>query len=141
MPPNRLESEINAHQLGFMRDLHVPEPAVLLTLANQLDNLRAAPPEPKEVIQSPERKDGTKDETLKKVKPVETGDIPRKHHRSHEEKSRSRHSPTKKSPASSSHKQDVALKADRLGDVVAQACLSIAENVEGSRKGSQFQDS
>ena len=43
-PPNRLESEINAHQLGLMGDLHVPEPAELLALANQLDNLRAAPP-------------------------------------------------------------------------------------------------
>ena len=49
-PPNRLELEINAHQLGLMRDLHIPEPAVLLTLADQLDNLRAAPPEPREVM-------------------------------------------------------------------------------------------
>ena len=124
-PPNRSELEINAHQLGLMRDLHIPEPAVLLTLADQLDNLRAAPPKPKEVIPESREGDGTKDETLKKVKPVETGDIPRKHHRSREEKSWSRHSPTKKSPALSSCKQDVALKADRLGDVVAQACLSI----------------
>ena len=109
-----------------MRDLHVPKPAVLLTLADQLDNLRAAPPEPREVIPESQEGDGTKDETPKKVKLVETGDIPRKHHRSRKEKSRSRHSPTEKSPASSSHEQDVALKADRLGDVVAQACLSIA---------------
>ena len=86
MPPNRSELEINAHQLGLMRDLHIPEPAVLLTLANQLDNLRAAPPEPKEVNPESREGDGTKDETPKKVKPVETGDIPRKHHRSHEEK-------------------------------------------------------
>ena len=49
-PPNRLELEINAHQLGLVRDLHIPEPAVLLTLAGQLDNLRAAPPKPREVI-------------------------------------------------------------------------------------------
>ena len=48
-PPNRLELEINTHQLGLMGGLHVPEPAVLLALANQLDNLRVAPPEPKEV--------------------------------------------------------------------------------------------
>ena len=124
-PPNRSELEITTHQLGLMRDLHVPEPAVLLTLADQLDNLRAAPPEPKEVILESQEGDGTKDETPKKAKLVETGDIPRKHHRSREEKSRSRHSPTEKSPALSSHKQDVGLKADRLGDVVAQACLSI----------------
>ena len=31
-----------------------------------------------------------------------------------------------KSLASSSHNQDMAPKADRLGDVVAQACLSVA---------------
>ena len=36
-----------------------------------------------------------------------------------------RHSLTEKSPASSFHEQDVALKADKLGDVVAQACLSV----------------
>ena len=109
-----------------MRDLLIPEPVVLLTLADQLDNLRAAPPEPREAILESREGDGTRDETPKKVKPVETGDIPRKHHRSHEEKSQSRHCLTEKSPASSSHEQDMALKADRLGDVVAQACLSIA---------------
>ena len=103
----------------------MPKPAVLLALADQLDNLRVAPPKPNDASGSWEG-DGTKEETPKKVKPVETGDIPRKHHRSHEEKSQLRHSLTKKSPALSSHEQDVALKADRLGDVVAQACLSIA---------------
>ena len=60
---------------------------------------------------------------------MEIGDIPRKHHRSCEEKIWSRHSLTKKSPASSSHKQDVAPKADRLGDVVAQACFSVVRMV------------
>ena len=138
MPPNRLELEINAHQLGLMRDLHVPEPAELLTLANQLDNLRAAPPEPKEVIPESGEGDGTKDETPKKAKPVETGDIPRKHNRSHEEKSHLRHSPTEKSAASSSHEQDVGLKADRLGDVVAQACLSIARMSRVVEKAHNF---
>ena len=124
-PPNRSELEINAHQLGLVRDLHVPEPAVLLTLADQLDNLRAAPPQPRGIVPESQEGDGTRDETLKKVKPAETGDIPRKHHRSCEEKSWLRHSPTEKSPALSSHEQDVALKADKLGDVVAQACLSV----------------
>ena len=108
-----------------MGGLHMPKPAVLLALANQLDNLRVAPPEPKEANSEPWKGDGTKEETPKKVKPVETGDIPRKHHRSHKEKSWSRHSLTEKSPASSSHKQDMTPKADRLGDVVAQACLSV----------------
>ena len=98
-PPGRLELEINAHQLGFMRDLPVPEPAVLLTLADQLDNLRAVLPEPREAIPESHEGDGTREETPKKAKPAETGDFPRRHHKSCEEKSQSRHSPTKKSPA------------------------------------------
>ena len=53
-------------------------------------------------------------------------DPPRRHHRSHEEKGQLRHSLTKKSPVSSSREHDVVLKADKLGDVVAQACLSVA---------------
>ena len=121
-----------------MRDLHVPKPAVLLALADQLDNLRAAPPEPKEVIPESQEGNSTKDETPKKVKPVETGDIPKKHHRSCEEKSRLRHSLTEKSPASSSHEQDMALKADRLGDVVAQACLSIVRMLRVVEKAQNF---
>ena len=102
--PTHLESEVNTQQLGLMGGLYVPEPAVLLALADQLDNLRAAPPEPK--VGNPESRegDGTKDETPKKVKPVDTGDTPRKHHKSCEEKSQLRHSPTEKSPASSSRK-------------------------------------
>ena len=124
-PPGRSELEINAHRLGFMRDLLVPQPVVLLTLANQLDNLRAALPEPREAILESREGDGTREETLKKAKPAETGDFPRRHHKSHEEKSRSRHSPTEKSPASLSREQDVVFKADKLGDVVAQAYLSV----------------
>ena len=53
MPPNRSELEINAHQLGLMGGLHIPKPVVLLALANQLDNLRAAPPKPMEVNPEP----------------------------------------------------------------------------------------
>ena len=98
----------------------------MLALADQLDNLRAAPPKPKVGNPESQEGDGTKDETPKKVKPVDTGDTPRKHHKSCEEKSRSRHSLMEKSPALSSHEQDMAPKADRLGDVVAQACLSVA---------------
>ena len=67
---------------------------------------------------------GTKEETLKKAKSTET-DPPRKHHKSHKEKSRSRHSPTEKSPASSSHEHNMTLETDKLRDVVAQACLSV----------------
>ena len=123
-PLGRSELEVTAHQLGFIRDLIVPKPAVL-SLADQLDNLRAVPPEPREAIPEACEEEGTREETLKKAKLAETGDLPRRHHKSCEEKSQSRHSPTEKSPASSSHEHDVGLKADKLGDVVAQACLSV----------------
>ena len=124
-PLGRSELEVTAHQLGFIRDLLIPEPAVLLSLADQLDNLRAAPLEPREAIPESLEGDGTREETLKKAKMTETADFPRRQHRSCEEKGRSRHSLTKKSPASSSHEHDMVLKADKLGDLVAQACLSV----------------
>ena len=85
-PPNTLESEISTQQLGLMGGLYVPKPAVLLALANQLENLRTAaaappppPPPPEPKASNPEYKEGdsTKDEIPKKVKPVDTGDIPK----------------------------------------------------------------
>ena len=51
-PLNTSESEINTQQLGLMAGLCVPKHTALLALANQLDNLRAAPPEPK--VNNPE---------------------------------------------------------------------------------------
>ena len=80
---------------------------------------------PMRLSQSPLEEEGTKEETLKKAKSAET-DPPRRHHRSHEEKGQSRHSLTEKSPASSSHEHNVTLDTDKLGDAVAQACLSVA---------------
>ena len=124
-PLGRLDLEVTAHQLGFIRNLIIPEPVVLLSLADQLDDLRAGPPEPSEAVPEPREEEGTKEETPKKAKSAETGDPPRRHHRSCEEKGQSRHSQTEKSPASLSHEHDVILKADKLGDVVAQACLSV----------------
>ena len=124
-PLGRSDLEVTAHQLGFIRNL-IPEPAVLLSLANQLDNLRAVPPEPREAIPEPHEEESTREETLKKAKSAETGDPPKKHHKSCKEKSQSRHSSTEKSPALSSREHDVVLKAEKLGDVVAQACLSVA---------------
>ena len=112
-PPGRLELEVTAHQLGFIRDLLIPEPALLLSLANQLDNLRAVPLEPREAILESHEGDSTREETLKKAKTAETTDFPRRQHRSCEEKSWSRHNPTEKSPASSSHEHDMVLKADK----------------------------
>ena len=70
-----------------MEGLYVPEPTVLLTLANQLENLRTVPPGPK--ASNPESGDGhgPKDKTPKKIKLADTGGTPRKHHKSCEEKS------------------------------------------------------
>ena len=124
-PPDKSEVDITTHQLGSIQNLVVPEPVVLLSLANQLENLKAMPAEPTEAVTEPREEEGTKEETPKKTKSAET-DPPRKHHKSHEDKSRLRHSPTEKSPASSSHEHNVTLDTDKLGDVVAQACLSVA---------------
>ena len=123
-PPGKSEVDITAHQLGFIQNLVVPEPVVLLSLADQLENLKTTPTEPNEAVTEPHEEEGTKEETLKKTKSTET-DPPRKHHKSHEEKSRSRHSPTEKSPASLSCEHNMTLDTDKLGDVVAQACLSV----------------
>ena len=129
VPPNILESECNSQQLALMEGLYIPKPAVLLALANQLENLRAVPPKPK--VSKPKSQDGhsTKDKAPKKVKPTDTGNTPRKHHKSCEEKSQSRHSLMDKSPASSSCEHNMVPQASRLGDVVAQACLSVARMV------------
>ena len=86
-PPNISESECNSQQLALMEGLYVPEPTVLLALADQLENLRAVPPEPKVSNLESQGGHGTKDETPKKIKPVDTRYTPRKHHKSHEEKS------------------------------------------------------
>ena len=124
-PPGKSEVEVTAHQLGSIQNLIILEPVVLLSLADQLENLKTVPTEPNVAITEPREEKGTKEETPKKAKSMET-DLPRKHHKSHEEKGRSRHSPTEKSPASSSCEHNVTLKTDKLGDAVAQACLSVA---------------
>ena len=124
-PPGKSEVEVITHQLGFIQNLIVPKPVVLLSLADQLENLRAMPTEPNEAVTEPREEKGTKEETPKKAKSMET-DPPRKHHKSCEGKSQLRHSPTKKSPAPLSHEHNMTLETDKLGDVVAQACLSVA---------------
>ena len=132
-PPNILEPECNSQQLALMEGLYVPKPGVLLAMADQLENLRIVPPRPK--ASNPESGDGhgTKDETPK-IKLADTGDTPRKHHKSHKEKSQSKHSLMEKSPALSSCEHDVKHQASRLRDVVAQACLSVARMVRAVEK-------
>ena len=126
IPPNVPESECNSQQLTLMGGLYVPEPGVLLDLAEQLDSLRTASPRLKASDSKAGDKHGAKEETPKKIKSGDTRDTPKKHHKSHEEKSQSKQSPTEKSPAPLTHKHDVDLEANRLGDVVPQACLFVA---------------
>ena len=52
-PPGKLAHEVTAHQLGFVRGLVVPKPVVLLSLADQLEELKATPTEPSEAITEP----------------------------------------------------------------------------------------
>ena len=113
---------------------------VLLSLADQLENLKATPTEPNEAVTEPHEEEGTKEETPKKTKSTET-DPPRKHHKSHKDKSRSRHSLTEKSPASSSREHNVTLDTDKLGDSVAQACLSVARMSRVVEKAHNFKTS
>ena len=75
-PPNILESECNSQQLAIMEGLYVPEPAVLLALADQLENLRKVPPRPRASNLESGNGHGTKDETPKKIKLADTGDTP-----------------------------------------------------------------
>ena len=87
IPPNVSESECKSQQLTLMGGLYVPKPVVLLDLAKQLDNLRTASPGPKVSDPKSGDKHGAKDKTPKKIKPGDTGDIPKKHHKSHKNKS------------------------------------------------------
>ena len=126
VPPNMSEPKCNSQQLTLMEGLYVLKPGVLLDLAEQLDNLRMMSPTPTASNPKSGEKHGAKDETPRKIRPGDTGETLRKHHKSCEEKSQSKHSPTEKSFALSSCEHDMDLKANRLGDVVAQACLSAA---------------
>ena len=139
-PLGKSDVEVTTHQLGFVRNLIIPKPAVLLSLADQLDDLRVTPTEPNEAAPEPRQEKDTKDETPKKAKLVEMEDPPKRHHKSCKEKSQSRHSSTDKSPASSSCEHGVVLKTDELGDAVAQACLSVVRMSRVVGESPQFQD-
>ena len=67
-PPGRSDLEVTTHQLGFIRNLIIPKPAVLLSLADQLDDLKAVPTEPSEAVLEPREEKDTKEETPKKAK-------------------------------------------------------------------------
>ena len=76
------QNQSNSQQLTLMGGLYVPEPGVLLDLAKQLDSLRTVSPRPKVNDPKSEDKHGTKDETPKKIKPGDTRDTLKKHHKS-----------------------------------------------------------
>ena len=74
IPPNVLESECNSQQLALMGGLYIPEPGVLLDLAEQLDNIRTALPRPKAGNPKSGDRHGAKDKTPKKIRLGDTGD-------------------------------------------------------------------
>ena len=66
---------------------------MLLDLAEQLDNIRTALPRPKAGNLESGDRHGAKDETPKKNRLGDTRDALKKHDKSREEKSQSKHSP------------------------------------------------
>ena len=65
-PPGKSADEVTTHQLGFVQGLIIPEPVVLLSLADQLEELKATPTEPSKAIMEPREEEGAKEETPKK---------------------------------------------------------------------------
>ena len=127
LPPNTSESECNSQQLTIMKDFWVPDPKVLLDLADQLDSLRTVSHQPEGGISRSGDKDDSKDETPKKrLVNVKDGSKKKRPHKSHEDKNWLRHSSADKSPASTSHEVSTSLDASRLGAAVVQACFSAA---------------
>ena len=72
LPPNISELECNSQQLMLMSSLWVPNPQVLLDLADQLDSLRTGSPQPEGSVPGLGDKDGPKDKTPKKRKSANT---------------------------------------------------------------------
>ena len=95
-----------------------------LDLADQLDSLRTGSPQPKGSVPGLGDKDGPKDETPKNRKSANTEDTPKKQHTC-EAKGQLRHNSAEKSPALT-HEPNVNFDANRLGNAVAQVCLSVA---------------
>ena len=127
LPPNTSESECTSQQLTIMKDLWVPDPKVFLDLAEQLDSMRTASPQPEGGISGSGDKDDSKDETPKKRSVNVKDGSEKRPHKSCEDKNWLRHSSADKSPALTSHEAGTALDASRLGTVVTQACFSAAQ--------------
>ena len=123
LPPETLECQCLLQQLTILKDLRLPDPQVMLDMADQLDSLRATSPGHGEGEIGPGDKDDSKEETPKKSKQVALKDSSekKKSHKSHE--SHLTHSSADKSPTSSSHDTSMGLGANRLGTAIVQACL------------------
>ena len=129
LPPCLLrhQSQCLSQQLTILKDLRVPDPQVMLDMADQLDSLRATSPGYREGETGSGDKDDSKGETPKKSKQMALNDglEKKKSHKSHE--SCSRHSSADKSPTLSSCKASMGLDANRWGTAMAQACFSMAK--------------
>ena len=127
LPCKTPESQCLSQQLMILKDLRVPDPQVMLDMADQLDSLRTMSPGHREGETEPGDKDDSNEETPKKSKQVALKDSSdkKKSHKSHE--SHLRHSSADKSPTLSSCDTSAGLDANRLGTAMAQACFSMAK--------------
>ena len=66
-PPGKLEVDITMHQLGSIQNLIIPEPVVLLSLADQLENLKAMPTKPTRLLRSLVRRKAPKRKLRRKL--------------------------------------------------------------------------
>ena len=82
LPPNTQESQCLSQQLMILKDLRVPDPQVLLDMADQLDSLRTAFPR-LEGEPGPGDKDDPKGETPKKSKQACSKGAPEKEKKQH----------------------------------------------------------
>ena len=127
LPPNMPESQCLSQQLIFLKDLRIPEPQVLLDMADQLDQEKVMPLQPEgHDIGPDDKQDGSKEETPKKDKPSGSDGTDRKNkHKSHE--SCLRHSSADKTSTPSPEEAGGSFNSTRLGAAMAQACLSVVK--------------
>ena len=92
LPPKTPESQCLSQQLMILKDLRVPDPQVMLDMADQLDSLRAVSPGHREGETGSGDKDDPKGETPKKSKQMALDDSleKKKSHKSCESHSRHR---------------------------------------------------
>ena len=128
LPPDMPESQCLSQWLVLLRDLKVPEPQVLLDMADQLDQAKGMPPQSVGHDVGPEDKqDDSKEETPKKDKPSGSEDGPKKKKKHKSRESHLRHSLVDKLSTPSPNEAGGNFNSTKLGTAMAQACLSVVK--------------